>query len=100
MEASPPAYLTSSCEWGALSGAATVFATVLAMSALRPAPVRVAVVEDDADYREGLTLLFEHTPGHELAAVFEDAADAVAAAEAGAAAGWDLVLMDVEMPRL
>jgi len=65
-----------------------------------PATVRVAVVEDDPDYRTGLSLLFEHTPGHHLAAVFSDAADAVAAAEDGAVAGWDLVLMDIEMPRM
>ena len=66
----------------------------------RPDIVRVAIVEDDPDYRAGLALLFEHTPGHALAGVFSDAADAVAAAEDGAIAGWDLVLMDIEMPRM
>jgi DNA-binding NarL/FixJ family response regulator len=62
--------------------------------------VRVVVVEDDPDYRAGLELLFEHAPGHAMAAVFPDAADAVAAAERGDAASWDLVLMDLEMPRM
>ena len=64
----------------------------------RPDIIRVAIVEDDPDYRTGLSMLFEHTPGHTLAAVFPDAADAVAAAEDGAVVGWDLVLMDIEMP--
>jgi DNA-binding NarL/FixJ family response regulator len=66
----------------------------------RPDIIRVAIVEDDPDYRAGLGMLFEHTPGHTLAAVFPDAADAVAAAEDGAVVGWDLVLMDIEMPRM
>lgn len=72
------------------------------VAALAPAPavVRVAVIEDDPDYRTGLSVLFEHAPGHTLAAVFEDAADAVFAAEAGEAAGWDLIVMDIEMPRM
>jgi two-component system, NarL family, nitrate/nitrite response regulator NarL len=62
--------------------------------------VGVAIVEDDDAYRTGLGLLVQHTPGYVLAAEFGDAADAVAAAEAGAAAAWDLVLMDLEMPRM
>ena len=66
----------------------------------RPDITRVAIVEDDPAYRAGLSVLFEHTPGHSLAAVFPDAADAVAAAEDGAVVGWDLVLMDIEMPRM
>jgi DNA-binding NarL/FixJ family response regulator len=56
--------------------------------------VRVAVVEDDPDYRASLALLFENTPGFALAGAFP-AAEAALAADPG---GWDLVLMDLDLP--
>jgi two-component system, NarL family, nitrate/nitrite response regulator NarL len=63
-------------------------------------PVPVVVVEDDRTYRQSLELLFEHTPGFTLAAAFEDAGDAIAAAGRGEAASWRLVMMDLELPRV
>ena len=63
-------------------------------------PVPVVIVEDDRGYRDSLELLFAHSPGFRVAAVYEDAEDAVAAARAGGAAGWGLALMDLQMQRL
>jgi DNA-binding NarL/FixJ family response regulator len=63
-------------------------------------PVRVVLVEDDPDYRDGLGVLFARAPGYVVATTFTDGAELAEAAGAGAAAGWDLVLMDIDMPRL
>jgi DNA-binding NarL/FixJ family response regulator len=56
--------------------------------------VRVAIVEDDPDYRASLALLFENTAGFALAAAFPDAEQALAADPAA----WNLVLMDLDLP--
>jgi DNA-binding NarL/FixJ family response regulator len=69
-----------------------------------PLPIRVATVEDDERYRHSLELLFRHAPGFALAGAFASAEDALAelagASSRGGAPGWDLVLMDLELPGL
>jgi len=55
---------------------------------------RVAVVEDDARFRESLAALIELSPGFEPAGAFPDAEAAIRAA----GPEWDLVLMDVDLP--
>ncbi len=62
--------------------------------------IRVAVVEDNVRYREGLELLFSHAPGFALAASSGRAATLIADAERGAHDQWDLVLMDLQLPDL
>jgi len=57
--------------------------------------VRVAVVEDDAEIREGLSLLLHHTAGYLCAGSFESAEDAVPAIVAEPP---DVVLMDIQLP--
>ncbi|HZI92865.1 MAG TPA: response regulator transcription factor [Patescibacteria group bacterium] len=65
-------------------------------------PLRVVVVEDDARYRSSLEQLFAHAPGFSLAASFPAAVSAVREAEQaagqGTVPGWDLAVMDIEMP--
>ena len=53
------------------------------------------MVEDEASLREGLVDLLGGD-GHEVAAV----ADGAAAVERGLAEGWDLIVLDVMLPRL
>lgn len=60
------------------------------------ADVNVVIVEDDPRYRAGLEQLFSRSPGFRLAASYGSAAEAVEAASEG----WDLVMMDIEMPRM
>ena len=66
------------------------------------APLRVVIVEDDPLYREGLETLLSAEPGIEIAAVFPAPApllDAVCGRPGAAIrAGWDIAIMDVEMP--
>ncbi len=59
--------------------------------------LRVVIVDDDALYREGLETLLSAEPGIAIAAVFPDPRPLLEAARDGAS-GWDLVVMDVEMP--
>lgn len=65
-------------------------------------PLRIALIEDDARYRNSLEQLFSRAPGFTLAASFPLAVTAVREAEEGAGAGkpppWDLAVMDIEMP--
>jgi DNA-binding NarL/FixJ family response regulator len=67
-------------------------------------PLRVAVVEDDARYRESLEMLLRHGEGLTAAGSFGTAVAACEAAERakerGEPLGWDLVLMDIELPGL
>jgi DNA-binding NarL/FixJ family response regulator len=58
--------------------------------------VNVVIVEDNARYRAGLEQLFDHAPGFRVAATFGSAADAVV----DTSDTWDLVMMDIEMPRM
>jgi DNA-binding NarL/FixJ family response regulator len=66
--------------------------------------VRIAVIEDDAAYRHGLEELVRNAPGFSLSASFasaEAALDALRRAQETAdVAPWDLVLMDVGLPRM
>lgn len=56
-------------------------------------PLRVAIVEDDARYRDSLALLVSTVPGFTLAATFAGAG----AFTPGEACAWDLVLMDIHL---
>jgi DNA-binding NarL/FixJ family response regulator len=65
--------------------------------------VNVVVIEDDSRYRESLTTLFAHAPGFRLVERFGSATDALARlgetpGGRGPDPGWELVLMDVELP--
>jgi DNA-binding response OmpR family regulator len=57
--------------------------------------VRILLVEDEAGLREGIVDLLE-TDGHEVTAV----SDGVAGVEAGLRESFDLVLLDLMLPRL
>jgi DNA-binding NarL/FixJ family response regulator len=63
---------------------------------------RVAVVEDHPEFRETLETFLRHQPGFELAGAYASAelalADARRECDSGGRTGWDLVLMDVELP--
>lgn len=67
-------------------------------------PIRIAVIEDDHRFRSSLETLFEHTPDFTLVGSFGSARDALAAVEAAPShrpvPGWDLVLMDLQLPGL
>ncbi len=68
--------------------------------ATRNTDIHVAIVEDDARYRESLVTLFTHSPGYDVAAVFGSASAAVEAARDDAArddAAWDVILMDIDL---
>ncbi|MBM7503825.1 response regulator [Agromyces aurantiacus] len=60
-------------------------------------PIRVVLVDDHPVYRDGLSMLLESMDGVEVVAT---AADGEAALEAIDAAEPDVVVMDVQMPRL
>lgn len=66
--------------------------------------IRVVAIEDDHRYRASLEVLFRHAEDFELVRAFEAADIAFEALEKEIAAGgdprWDLVLMDVDLPRL
>lgn len=61
---------------------------------------RVAIVEDNPEFRETLETFVRHQDGFELAASYGSAEPALSDARrlAAAGGGWDLVLMDVELP--
>ncbi len=59
-------------------------------------PVRIAIVEDNPEYRAGLAALLGAEAGFEVVDVFAAAAPAIEAAERGAR--WDLVLTDLGLP--
>jgi DNA-binding NarL/FixJ family response regulator len=59
--------------------------------------VRVALVEDNARYRQSIELLMAHAPGFTLARSVTRAETLIADLESGGAR-WDLVLMDLELP--
>ena len=65
---------------------------------------RVAIVEDNPEFRETLATFLRHQPDFELVGTFAGAEAAIAEArrafEASGSIGWDLVLMDIELPRM
>ncbi len=61
------------------------------------APIRVALVEDNARLRSQLEALIAGAPGFALAGAFADAESAISGLPAAAA---DVVLMDIQLPRL
>lgn len=58
-------------------------------------PIRVAIVEDDPEVRDGLGWLFRHTPGFECLAACGSAEEAL---QTLPALGPDVVLMDIHLP--
>ena len=66
--------------------------------------MRVAIVEDDHRYRDSLATLFSVAEGFELVDEYPDAADATEHAARIAASGaecpWDVVVTDMQMPRM
>lgn len=61
---------------------------------------RVAIFEDDAGYRAGLALLFGTLPRFMLVEEHVSPGPALDAIESGVAPGWDLALMDLELPEV
>lgn len=65
---------------------------------------RIAIVEDDPTYRASLRDLFELDGAFHVEGVYDSATLLLAAAQAASEtrkpAPWDLVLMDIELPRL
>ena len=66
------------------------------MSATRT--LRVVIVEDDARFRGSLEMLLGHAPGLRLAQSFDRAETLLEQAVRTPPPGWDLVLMDVNVP--
>lgn len=62
--------------------------------------IRVAITEDDRDFRRAVELAIEHTPGFELVGSFGSVEALVArlADPSSMAAAWDVVLMDLDLP--
>jgi DNA-binding NarL/FixJ family response regulator len=60
--------------------------------------VRVAIVEDNARYRESIGLLFAHAPGFTLARSVARADLLLEEAGREGPRQWDLVLMDLDLP--
>ncbi|HEV8172224.1 MAG TPA: response regulator transcription factor [Actinoplanes sp.] len=60
-------------------------------------PVRVLIADDEALFRDGLRLLLQFRPGIQVVA---DAADGAEAVTAVRTHRTDVVLMDIQMPRL
>jgi DNA-binding NarL/FixJ family response regulator len=64
--------------------------------------LRVAIIEDDANFREGMRAFLETEPGFDVAAAFSTAEDLAAAAgdarREGRPLDWDVALMDIQMP--
>ena len=72
------------------------------MPASAPAPLRLATVEDDPRYRNGLAMLLRGLPGFTHAASFGAAEPVLAAVrkarELGMPMPWDVVLTDMGLP--
>lgn len=66
--------------------------------------IRVVAIEDDPRYRASLEMLLSYAVDFELVRTFDAADRAVAELEEmldqGEEPGWDLVLMDLDLPRL
>ncbi len=66
--------------------------------------IRVAIVEDNPNYRSSLETFFRHVDAFTLVDSFGSAesilSSAQRACDAGGPAPWDLIVMDLELPRL
>ena len=66
--------------------------------------LRVAVVEDDPHFREGMRTFLENEPGVQVAATFETAEALLAETERFCherqTPPWDVTLMDIQMPAM
>jgi DNA-binding NarL/FixJ family response regulator len=66
--------------------------------------IRVVAIEDDARYRTSLEMLLRYSGDFELVRAFDAADRALVEVDAmfrrGERPGWDLVLMDLDLPRL
>jgi two-component system, NarL family, nitrate/nitrite response regulator NarL len=66
--------------------------------------MRIVVVEDDSRYRRSLELLFGAAPGFSLASSYSSAEGALGdlrrAVADGRRPGWDLLLLDLDLPGL
>ncbi len=64
--------------------------------------INVVAIEDDSRYRASLRTLLEHSSGFSLVAAYESADAALteleSAGHGGPEPGWDLILMDLELP--
>ncbi len=62
--------------------------------------VRVAIVEDQASFRQALELVLAHTPGFELAGSFPSVEELTRALDdpRALARRWDVVVMDLDLP--
>ena len=58
-------------------------------------PVRVTIIEDQREIREGLRFLIDQTPGYRCSSSFGSMEEALPAMEADPA---DIVLMDLGLP--
>ncbi len=63
-------------------------------------PIKTALVDDDHRYRSTVRAALDMYPEIEVVGSFGDGADVVQAAAAGDPVPWDVVLMDIEMPRM
>ena len=61
---------------------------------------RIAIVEDDANYRTSLITVLDHAPGFACASAFRTAEAYLDALPTDAAAPWTMVLMDIALPGL
>ena len=59
--------------------------------------IQVAIVEDDREIRQTLALIIDGTPGYQCEHTFLDAESAI---DALASLAGDVVLMDIELPRM
>jgi len=66
--------------------------------------LRVVAIEDDARYRSSLEMLLQHSGDFVLVRAFDAADRALAELQEMLARGevppWDLILMDLDLPRL
>jgi len=67
---------------------------------MTPPRLRVVVVEDDARYRTSLEALLGNSLGFSLVASFSDAERALAWFQVAAATEFDVVIMDIDLPRM
>lgn len=61
----------------------------------QPAPIRVAIVEDQREVREGLALLIGHTPGYQCRGTFGSVEEAMGQMKTACP---DVVLVDIGLP--